>query len=183
MARTRSVSDGSLEPSASVRWPCGGPERHAAPDPSPLPCQGSVRSGVNLVMFGAPGSGKGTQCQFLWESRRLRHYSTGDLLRRHVAEGTALGRAAREIMSRGDLVPDGLMSDLVADTITGAGPTGGFVLDGFPRTVAQAEALDALLAATGRRLDAVISLKMPTYALVNRLTQRRICTQCGRVYN
>jgi len=138
---------------------------------------------VNLVMFGAPGSGKGTQCQFLRESRSLPHYSTGDILRRNVAEGTSLGRAAREIMSRGDLVPDDLMADLVEDTITGAEAAGGFVLDGFPRTVVQAETLDAVLAATGRRLDAVISLKMPTYALVNRLSQRRVCPRCGRVYN
>ncbi len=134
-------------------------------------------------MFGAPGSGKGTQCQFLWESRRLAHYSTGDMLRRHVAEGTSLGHAAQEIMSRGDLVPDGLMSDLVADAIASAGAASGFVLDGFPRTVAQAEALDAVLATTGRRLDAVVNLKMPTYALVSRLVQRRVCTRCGRVYN
>ena len=134
-------------------------------------------------MFGAPGSGKGTQCQFLWESRRLAHYSTGDMLRRHVAEGTSLGHVAQEIMSRGDLLPDGLMSDLVADAIAGAGAASGFVLDGFPRTVAQAEALGAVLATTGLRLDGVINLKMPTYALVRRLVQRRICERCGRVYN
>ncbi len=138
---------------------------------------------MHLVMFGAPGSGKGIQCQFLWESRRLPHYSTGDMLRRHVAEGTSLGHVAQEIMSRGDLLPDGLMSDLVADAIAGAGAASGFVLDGFPRTVAQAETLDAVLATTGRRLDAVMNLKMPTYALVRRLVQRRVCARCGRVYN
>lgn len=152
---------------------------HAAYSGRTLQAEGS--GGVNLVMFGAPGSGKGTQCQFLWESRRLAHYSTGDMLRRHVAEGTSLGHVAQEIMSRGDLLPDGLMSDLVADAI--AGPAGGFVLDGFPRTVAQTEALDAVLATTGLRLDAVINLKMPTYALVRRLVQRRVCARCGRVYN
>ena len=133
-------------------------------------------------MFGAPGSGKGTQCQFLRDRLGLEHCSTGEILRRHVAEQTDLGRAAEEVMRRGDLVPDDLVSAIVGDTIARLNGAG-LVLDGFPRTVAQAEALDGFLAASGRSLTAVISLKLPTATLVRRLANRRVCTRCGRVYN
>ena len=132
-------------------------------------------------MFGAPGSGKGTQCALLREKQAILHLSTGDMLRSELAAGSELGRLARDYMDRGDLVPDQVILDMVESSLERSEASAGFVLDGFPRTVEQAQALDKTLAARVRPLDAVICLKIPTLALVRRLAARRICPACGRI--
>lgn len=138
---------------------------------------------MNLILFGAPGSGKGTQAARLQEELGLRHVSTGDMLRQAVKQGTALGQRAKAFMDSGALVPDELILDLIAEVLTPMEPEAGFLLDGFPRTVAQASGLDALLQRLGRHIDAVISLEVPDAELVKRLTARRLCPQCGAIYN
>jgi len=138
---------------------------------------------MNLVILGAPGSGKGTQSQRLAEAYSLKRISTGDILRDAVAHGTELGRKAQAHMDVGELVPDGLVIDLIDETLECSGGTGGFVFDGFPRTVKQAEALDALLVRTERSLDAVILLDVSEGEVVRRLTLRRSCPECERLYN
>jgi len=138
---------------------------------------------MNLILFGAPGSGKGTQAARLQEEMGLKHISTGDMLRQSVKEGTALGQRAKSYMDSGALVPDDLIIDLIAEVLTPMPPQAGFLLDGFPRTVPQARALDLLLMRLGRQIDAVISLEVPDAELVKRLTSRRMCPRCGAIYN
>lgn len=127
---------------------------------------------MNIVLFGPPGAGKGTQAARLVAKFGLAHLSTGDMLRAAVAAGTELGRRAQEIMARGDLVPDEVVVGIVAERIAQPDCAKGFVLDGFPRTIAQAEALERLLAAQGRTLDAVIELAVDEDALVRRIESR-----------
>jgi adenylate kinase len=127
---------------------------------------------MNIVLFGPPGAGKGTQAARLVAKFGLVHLSTGDMLRAAVAAGTELGRRAKEIMERGDLVPDEIVVGIVAERIAQPDCAKGFVLDGFPRTIAQAEALERLLAAQGRKLDAVIELAVDEEALVRRIENR-----------
>jgi adenylate kinase len=138
---------------------------------------------MDLLLIGPPGVGKGTQAARLRQALGVPHLSTGDLLRRHVAEGTRLGTAAAAHMRRGDLVPDDLVTAMALDRILGPSCAAGVVLDGFPRTLAQAEALDTALAGHGRRLAAVLHLTAPEQTLLRRLTGRRTCAGCGDSYH
>jgi adenylate kinase len=127
---------------------------------------------MRLVLFGPPGAGKGTQAARLVEKFGLLHLSTGDMLRAAAAAGTPMGLAAREIMARGDLVPDGVVVKIIEDRVAQEDAAKGFVLDGFPRTVAQAESLDAMLAAKNLKLDAVIEFEVDAEKLIDRIVKR-----------
>jgi adenylate kinase len=138
---------------------------------------------VNIVLLGAPGAGKGTQAAKMAEVFGLPHISTGDMFRRAVADATPMGLAAKGFMDKGELVPDAVVIGIVQERLGQPDCTRGFILDGFPRTVPQADALGTALAELGRALDAVISIDVPREALVGRLTARRQCRGCGRIYN
>lgn len=127
---------------------------------------------MRLVLLGPPGAGKGTQAARLVAALNVPHLSSGQLLREAVAAGTALGRKAKPIMERGELVPDALISELIAERIKQEEAEGGFILDGYPRTVGQAEALDRALAERGMELDAVLHIAVEEGALLNRILQR-----------
>jgi adenylate kinase len=139
-------------------------------------------SELNLVLLGPPGSGKGTQGERLQQDLRLPYYATGDILRTAVREGTDLGNEAKEYMDRGDLVPDEVMVGLIAERVSSDEASDGFILDGFPRTNAQAEALDAKLAELGRGLTAVVLIDVPDEEVVRRLSGRRLCPS-GHVFH
>ena len=136
-----------------------------------------------LVLLGPPGAGKGTQANLLETERSLVKLSTGDMLRAAVAAGSELGRKAGAIMERGQLVPDEIVIGLIAERLDEGGKDGGFILDGFPRTIAQAEALDRLLAERGKSLDAVIEMQVDDDALVQRIAGRFTCADCGEGYH
>jgi adenylate kinase len=138
---------------------------------------------MNIVLLGAAGAGKGTQAAKLVEAYGLTHISTGDIFRKNVAEGTELGKEAKRYMDDGKLVPDSVVIAMVKDRLVQPDCTAGFMLDGFPRTLPQAEALDRALASMGLKLDAVIVIVVPRDVLMNRLTSRRQCRTCGRIYN
>jgi len=138
---------------------------------------------VRLVLLGPPGVGKGTQGRRLAAEHHWALISTGEILRDAVARKTSLGLEAQRCMEKGLLVPDDMMIGLVRDRSNEADADGGFVLDGFPRTVAQADALDSMLQSRGHRLDAVIGLEAPKEELVKRLSARRECPVCQRAYN
>jgi adenylate kinase len=137
--------------------------------------------GRAIVFLGPPGAGKGTQAKVIAERLGVPHLSTGDMFRDHVARGTELGRQARAIMERGGLVPDDLVTAMAASRIQADDCLAGFILDGFPRTVAQAKALEDLIA--GRWEPVVINLAVEYNKLIQRLTGRRSCPQCGAIYN
>ena len=134
---------------------------------------------MNLILLGAPGAGKGTQGALLEERLGMGRIATGDLLRDAVRQGTPLGQKAKAFMDAGELVPDAVILGLVGE----AAASGNNVFDGFPRTTVQAEALDALLAETGQRIDAVVLVNVPDELIVRRIAGRRSCPQCGAVYN
>jgi adenylate kinase len=137
---------------------------------------------VRIVLLGAPGAGKGTQCKRIVEKYGLLHLSSGDILRQERTAGTELGRKARKYMDSGELVPD----EVIVEMMTGAikkTPQAGFVLDGFPRTVNQAEKLDKSLACNGEKIDVVLNLKVDDRIVADRMTGRRSCPQCGAVYH
>jgi adenylate kinase len=136
-----------------------------------------------VLLLGAPGAGKGTQARSLATELGVPHIASGDLLREHRRTGTELGIAARAYMDRGELVPDELVLDMVAERMRRPDVRGGLLLDGFPRTLAQAEALDARLARTHGEVRAAIYLDVPTEALVERLAGRWQCRSCDRVYH
>jgi adenylate kinases len=138
---------------------------------------------VNIVFMGLPGAGKGTQAERIVASFGIPHISTGDMFRQAVREGTPLGLKAKEYMDKGLLVPDEVTVGIVRERLSQGDCAKGFLLDGFPRTVPQAEALDATLAELGRRLDHVIYLDVCKETLLARLTGRRICRQCGATYH
>ena len=138
---------------------------------------------MNLVLLGPPGAGKGTQAKLLEDSRSLVKLSTGDMLRAAVAAGTELGRKAGHIMERGQLVPDDLVIGLIAERMDEGGSGEGYILDGFPRTIAQAEALDRLLKERGKKLDRVIVMEVDDDALVERIAGRFACAFCGEGYH
>jgi adenylate kinase len=138
---------------------------------------------LNLVLLGPPGSGKGTQGERLQEDLRLPYYATGDILRAAVRDATELGRTAKEYMDRGDLVPDEVIVGVIADRIDSAEARDGFILDGFPRTVPQAEALDAKLEELGRTVTAVLLIDVGDEEVVRRLGGRRTCEENGHVFH
>jgi len=136
-----------------------------------------------MLLIGAPGAGKGTQARFICEQRGIPHVATGDLLREHRRRGTPLGAIVRGYMDRGELVPDDLVLEMVARRLEEPDAAGGVLLDGFPRTRAQARALDADLAAQGGGVERVFFLDVPANALVDRLAGRRVCEECQGTFN
>ncbi len=136
-----------------------------------------------LILLGPPGAGKGTQARRLTDERSLPQLSTGDMLRAEIAGGGALGRQAAAVMETGRLMPDEIVAGIISKRIAAEDCVGGFILDGFPRTAAQAEALDALLAAKGLALDGVLLLEVDEEALVERISGRAICRNCGEGYH
>ena len=140
-------------------------------------------SELNLVLLGPPGSGKGTQGERLNEDLRLPYYATGDILRGAVRDETELGRTAKEYMDRGDLVPDEVIVGVIAERIDSSEARDGFILDGFPRTTPQAEALDAKLGELGRTVTAVLLIDVSDDEVVRRLGGRRTCEANGHVFH
>ncbi|WP_028844956.1 adenylate kinase [Thermodesulfovibrio thiophilus] len=138
---------------------------------------------MRLVFLGAPGAGKGTQAKRLVEKYGIPQISTGDLLRAAVAAGTALGKEAKAYMDRGELVPDSVVLGMVKERLSQDDCKKGFILDGFPRNVAQAEALDKMLVEMNMPLDVALNLDVPFDDLMKRLTGRRTCRSCGQMYN
>lgn len=138
---------------------------------------------LNLVLLGPPGSGKGTQGERLNEDLRLPYYATGDILRGAVRDETELGRTAKEYMDRGDLVPDEVIVGVIAERIDSSEALDGFILDGFPRTTPQAEALDAKLTELGRAVTAVLLIDVSDDEVVRRLGGRRTCEENGHVFH
>ncbi len=136
-----------------------------------------------LILVGAPGSGKGTQALRLLEVYGAKQISTGDILRQAVKDGTSLGVQAKSFMNEGKLVPDQLIIDLIRETLGKGGFAGGWVLDGFPRTLAQAQALDVMLTELGESLGHVLVLDVPASLLIERIVGRRSCPGCGNVHH
>lgn len=138
---------------------------------------------MRAVLLGPPGAGKGTQAVRLVEKYNVPQISTGDIFRRNIKEGTELGKKAQEYMNAGKLVPDELVVDLVKDRLMQDDCKNGYLLDGFPRTIFQAEELDKFLAEQGQKLDAVINFEVGYDTLIERLTGRRVCKECGAGYH
>ncbi len=138
---------------------------------------------MQLILLGPPGVGKGTQAERLAESYRIAHISTGEMFRDAVARGLELGKQANKYMAAGELVPDEIVIGMVEERLSRPDTAAGFLLDGFPRTTAQAEALDVLLKRIGRPITAVIGLRADQEVLVKRLSGRRVCRKCGATYH
>ena len=137
---------------------------------------------MRMVLFGAPGVGKGTQASLMEQRYGIAHISTGDSLREAITRGTDIGLAAKSYMDKGELVPDDVIIQIALERIEHA-PSRGFVLDGFPRTIPQAEALDKALDEVGKPVELVIDLAVPEETIVRRLSGRRICSKCGEPYH
>lgn len=138
---------------------------------------------MRIILLGPPGAGKGTQAVHIARTASIPHISTGDILRANVKAGTELGTEAKRYMDAGDLVPDDVIVGMVGDRLDEDDAADGFLFDGFPRTVPQAEALEALLIDRGTPLDVVLRLAVPQEEIVERLTGRRTCSQCGRIFH
>lgn len=138
---------------------------------------------MKLIMLGAPGAGKGTQAKKIAEKYNIPHISTGDIFRANIKNGTELGQKAKTYMDQGLLVPDELVVDLVMDRFAQPDCENGYVLDGFPRTIPQAEALDAALEKAGAKIDYAINVEVPDENIINRMSGRRACVACGATYH
>ncbi len=138
---------------------------------------------MKIIMLGAPGAGKGTQAKKIAEVCNVPHISTGDIFRANIKNGTALGAKAKEYMDKGLLVPDELVCDLVVDPIQQSDCENGYILDGFPRTIPQAEALTNALNAIGQKMDFAINIEVPDENIVQRMSGRRACVGCGATYH
>ncbi|MDD7077898.1 MAG: adenylate kinase [Lachnospiraceae bacterium] len=138
---------------------------------------------MKIVMLGAPGAGKGTQAKMIASKYQVPHISTGDIFRANIKNGTELGKKAKEYMDQGLLVPDELTVDLVIDRLSQDDCKKGYILDGFPRTIPQAEALDAALAKRGEKMDFAINVDVPDENIISRMSGRRACTGCGATYH
>lgn len=138
---------------------------------------------MRIIMLGAPGAGKGTQAKKIAEKYGVPHISTGDIFRANIKEGTELGAKAKAYMDRGELVPDELTCDLVVDRISKPDAVNGYVLDGFPRTIPQAEALTKALEARGEAIDFAVNVEVPDENIVRRMGGRRACLKCGATYH
>ena len=138
---------------------------------------------MKIIMLGAPGAGKGTQAQKIADKYNIPHISTGDIFRANIKNGTELGKKAKTYMDQGLLVPDELVVDLVADRIQQEDAVNGYVLDGFPRTIPQAESLDKALENMGSKIDYAIDIDVPDENIINRMSGRRACVKCGATYH
>ena len=138
---------------------------------------------MKIIMLGAPGAGKGTQAKKIADKYQIPHISTGDIFRANIKNGTELGKKAKTYMDQGLLVPDELVVDLVVDRLAQEDCAKGCVLDGFPRTIPQAESLDAALAAKGEAIDYAIDVDVPDENIINRMSGRRACVACGATYH
>lgn len=138
---------------------------------------------MDVILFGPPGAGKGTQASAVSEHLSVPHVSTGDIFRKHLKEGTELGKLARSFMDKGQLVPDGVVVDIVASRLEEPDAVGGVLFDGFPRTVRQAELLSKWLVEHGRSIDRVLNLQVPDAVVIARLSGRRTCLSCGATYH
>lgn len=138
---------------------------------------------MKIIMLGAPGAGKGTQAKRIAEKYGVPHISTGDIFRMNIKNGTELGEKAKTYMDKGMLVPDELVVDLVVDRVAKDDAKNGYVLDGFPRTIPQAEALDKALETIGEKVDYAVNVEVPDENIVNRMAGRRACVSCGATYH
>ncbi|MDG1117278.1 MAG: adenylate kinase [Flavimaricola sp.] len=138
---------------------------------------------MNIILLGPPGAGKGTQARILVEGRNMVQLSTGDMLREARSSGTEMGKIVAEVMDKGHLVTDEIVIGLIRERLTSGTAEGGYIFDGFPRTLAQADALGNLMSELGETLDAVIEMRVDDEALVSRITARATCASCGEVYN
>ncbi len=138
---------------------------------------------MKIIMLGAPGAGKGTQAKMLADKYMIPHISTGDIFRANIKNGTELGQKAKTYMDQGLLVPDELVCDLVVDRVQQEDCAKGYILDGFPRTIPQAEALDAALAKLGAKIDYAVNVEVPDENIVRRMSGRRACVECGATYH
>ena len=138
---------------------------------------------MKIIMLGAPGAGKGTQAKKIADKYQIPHISTGDIFRANLKEGTELGKKAKEYMDQGLLVPDELTLELIMDRFKNPDCAGGYVLDGFPRTIPQAEALTKALEEKGESIDFAINVEVPDENIVNRMSGRRACLACGATYH
>ena len=138
---------------------------------------------MKIIMLGAPGAGKGTQAKKIADKYSIPHISTGDIFRANIKEGTELGQKAKGYMDQGLLVPDELVVDLVVDRVKKEDCKNGYVLDGFPRTIPQAESLDAALAELNEKIDYALNIDVPDDNIINRMSGRRACVGCGATYH
>ncbi|ASE36665.1 MULTISPECIES: adenylate kinase [Staphylococcus] len=138
---------------------------------------------MNIILMGLPGAGKGTQASEIVKKYPIPHISTGDMFRKAIREETELGKKAKSFMDRGELVPDEVTVGIVKERLSEDDAKKGFLLDGFPRTIDQAEALNDIMSDLNREIEAVINIEVPEEELMNRLTGRRICEKCGTTYH
>ncbi len=138
---------------------------------------------MNIILMGLPGAGKGTQASEIIKKYPIPHISTGDMFRAAIKNDTALGREAKSFMDKGELVPDEVTIGIVKERLAEEDAKKGFLLDGFPRTVEQAEALNGIMADSGRKIEAVVNIEVQEEELMNRLTGRRVCEVCGTAYH